>query len=104
LLRAIFGDKAGDVKDASLKAKPGMSGVVIDTQLFSRRKSDPATKKAEEARLEQIENQLARDIAELDETFFERFFEISHNETSGGIELRDGTVVVSEGGKITKKA
>ena len=42
LLRAIFGDKAGDVKDASLKAKPGMKGVVIHTQLFSRRKSRPA--------------------------------------------------------------
>src|SRR6056300_411669 len=42
LLRAIFGDKAGDVKDASLKAPPGMKGVVIDTKLFSRRKLDPA--------------------------------------------------------------
>jgi DNA-directed RNA polymerase subunit beta len=104
LLRAIFGDKAGDVKDASLKAKPGMNGVVIDTQLFSRRKADPATKKAEEARLEQIENQLARDIGELDERFYERFFELAHNETSGGIEMRDGTVVVSEGGKVTKKS
>ena len=104
LLRAIFGDKAGDVKDASLKAKPGMNGVVIDTQLFSRRKADPATKKAEEARLEQIQNQLARDVGELDEKFYERFFELAHNETSGGIELRDGSVVVSEGGKVTKKA
>ena len=104
LLRAIFGDKAGDVKDASLKAKPGMQGVVIDTQLFSRRKADPATKKAEEMRLEQIENQLARDVAELDEQFYERFFELGHNETSGGVELRDGTVVVSEGGKVTKKS
>ncbi len=104
LLRAIFGDKAGDVKDASLKAKPGMKGVVIDTQLFSRRKADPATKKAEEMRLEQIENELARDVAELNERFYERFFELAHNETSGGVELRDGTVVVSEGGKVTKKA
>ncbi len=104
LLRAIFGDKAGDVKDASLKAPPGMKGVVIGTQLFSRRKTDPATKKAEEMRLEQIEGQLARDIGELDERFYERFFEIAHNQTSGGIELRDGTVLVSEGGKVTKKA
>ncbi|MEP0548527.1 MAG: DNA-directed RNA polymerase subunit beta [Rhodothermales bacterium] len=104
LLRAIFGDKAGDVKDASLKAKPGMKGVVINTQLFSRRKADPATKKAEEARLEQIENQIARDVAELNERFYERFFELAHNETSGGVELRDGSVVVSEGGKVTKKS
>jgi DNA-directed RNA polymerase subunit beta len=104
LLRAIFGDKAGDVKDASLKAPPGMKGVVIGTQLFSRRKTDPATKRAEEARLKQIDDQLERDLSELNERFYERFFEIGHNATSGGVETRDGRVVVSEGGKLTKKS
>jgi DNA-directed RNA polymerase subunit beta len=58
LLRAIFGDKAGDVKDASLKAPPGMKGVVIDTKLFSRRKLDPASKKEENKRLAEIEKDL----------------------------------------------
>ena len=104
LLRAIFGDKAGDVKDASLRAKPGMKGVVIDTKLFSRRKSDPVTKKAEERRLQQIEAELSRDLADLDEKFYDRFFELSHGHTSGGVELRDNSIVVSEGGKLTKKA
>jgi DNA-directed RNA polymerase subunit beta len=104
LLRAIFGDKAGDVKDASLKAPPGMKGVVIGTQLFSRRKTDPATKRAEEARLKQIEDQLDRELSELNERFYERFFELTHNETSGGVETRDGRVIVSEGGKVTKRS
>ena len=65
LLRAIFGDKAGDVKDASLKAPPGMKGVVIDTKLFSRRKLDPASKRAELQRLSEIDAKLvAQGIAD----------------------------------------
>ncbi|MEL6713025.1 MAG: DNA-directed RNA polymerase subunit beta, partial [Planctomycetota bacterium] len=104
LLRAIFGDKAGDVKDASLKAKPGMKGVVIDTQLFSRRKTDPITKKAEERRLTEIDAALGRELSSLRDSFYERFFNIAQSETSEGVELRDGTIVVSEGGKITKAA
>ena len=104
LLRAIFGDKAGDVKDASLKAKPGMKGVVIHTQLFSRRKSDPLTKKAEERRLEEIDATLGREIDALQQSFYDRFFSLAQNRKSNGVELRDGTVVVSEGGKVTKTA
>ena len=104
LLRAIFGDKAGDVKDASLKAKPGMRGVVIDTRLFSRRKSDPVTKKAEERRLVEIEEEFAREVEALQESFFKRFFTIANNEKAAApIEMRDGTVVLSEGVKITRR-
>ena len=44
LLKAIFGDKAGDVRDASLKAPPGMDGIVIDIKVFSRREKDEGTK------------------------------------------------------------
>ncbi len=55
LLKAIFGEKAGDVKDASLKAPPGMKGVVLDSKLFTRKKKDPKTKKQDKKRLEQIE-------------------------------------------------
>ncbi|GAB5534606.1 MAG: DNA-directed RNA polymerase subunit beta [Rubricoccaceae bacterium] len=104
LLRAIFGDKAGDVKDASLKAKPGMKGVVIDTKLFSRRKTDAVTKKAEEKRLEEIQRQLGREVEALQSSFYERFFSLINGRKVGGaIELRDGTVVLSEGAKVTKK-
>ena len=97
LLRAIFGDKAGDVKDASLKAKPGMDGVVIDTKLFSRRQLDPASKKMEEMRLEEIENNLERDLADLDERFWDKFLNIVGDAKSAGVEDREGRVIVSEG-------
>ncbi len=56
LLKAIFGEKAGDVKDASLKAPPGMKGVVISTKLFTRKKKDPKTKKHDKKLLDEIEN------------------------------------------------
>ncbi len=105
LLRAIFGDKAGDVKDASLKAKPGMNGIVIDTMLFSRRKTDAITKKAEEKRLEEIKRQLDREVDALQQSFYERFFGlIGAKQAGAAIELRDGTVVISEGAKYTKTA
>ncbi|MGB3543665.1 DNA-directed RNA polymerase subunit beta [Rubrivirga sp.] len=105
LLRAIFGDKAGDVKDASLKAKPGMNGVVIDTMLFSRRKTDAITKKAEEKRLEEIGRQLEREVEALQQSFYERFFALMGAKKAGSaVELRDGTVVVSEGAKLSKTA
>ena len=105
LLRAIFGDKAGDVKDASLKAKPGMKGVVIDTKLFSRRKTDAVTKKAEEKRLEEIDRQITREVEALQTSFYERFLGVANNRKVGAaVEMRDGTIVISEGGKLQKKA
>jgi DNA-directed RNA polymerase subunit beta len=61
LLKAIFGDKAGDVKDASLKAHAGMNGIVIATKLFSRKKKDAKTRKEDRQRLEELEEKFARD-------------------------------------------
>ena len=58
LLKAIFGDKAGDVKDASLKAPPGLKGIVIKTRLFSRKRKDADAKKAEKKAIEQLEKSL----------------------------------------------
>ncbi len=55
LLKAIFGEKAGDVKDASLKAPPGLKGIVIDTKLFSRKKKDAQTKKSDKKALENLD-------------------------------------------------
>ncbi len=104
LLRAIFGDKAGDVKDASLKAKQGMEGgVVIDTKLFSRRELDPASKKMEEKRLENIENQHERKLKDLNERFWDKFFTLVEDATSGGIEDRDGTVVLPEDAEFERE-
>ena len=104
LLRAIFGDKAGDVKDASLKAPPGMKGVVIDTKLFSRRKLDPASKKIEQQRLAEIEDQHQREIANLSNGFWEKFYSLVEGKTSAGVEDREGRVILSEGAKFTKDA
>ncbi len=55
LLKAIFGEKAGDVKDASLKATPGLKGIVIDTRLFSRKKKDPSTRRKEKKSLDELD-------------------------------------------------
>ena len=105
LLRAIFGDKAGDVKDASLKAKPGMEGgVVIDTKLFSRRELDPASKKMEEKRLENIENEHERKLEDLNERFWNKFFGLVEDATSAGLEDRDGEVILSEGADFEEEA
>ena len=103
LLRAIFGDKAGDVKDASLKAPPGMDGVVIDTQLFSRRSSDPESKKREHQQLAEIESTFDRELKKLHEEFSKKFFELFEGATAkADIESKDGEIVVSQGAQILK--
>lgn len=103
LLRAIFGDKAGDVKDASLKAPPGMKGVVIDTKLFSRRKLDPASKKYEQQRLSEIEGELTRNMAELNETFWAKFLKLVVGRKAVAYIDREGRTVVPEGAKVAKE-
>ncbi|GAB5522021.1 MAG: DNA-directed RNA polymerase subunit beta [Rhodothermales bacterium] len=104
LLRAIFGDKAGDVKDASLKAPPGMKGVVIDTKLFSRRKLDPASKKLEQQRMAEIEEQFEREVGRLTRTFWEKFFNLVDGKPSVGLEDRDGVILVMPDAPYTKDA
>jgi DNA-directed RNA polymerase subunit beta len=105
LLRAIFGDKAGDVKDASLKAPPGMKGVVIDTQLFSRRSSDPESKKREHQQLALVETTFDRDLARLQSDLSEKFFDLVDGyKTTSNIESRDGAIIVLKGAKILKSS
>ncbi len=104
LLRAIFGDKAGDVKDASLKAKPGMDGVVIDTELFSRRQLDPASKKMEERRLQAIDRNEERELEDLDDRFWTKFFKITKKATSAGFADRDGNTILEEGDAFDEEA
>ena len=67
LLRAIFGDKAGDVKDASLKAGPSLEGVVIDKKLFPRAVKDRKSKNVEKPILDKIESEFVRSVEELTE-------------------------------------
>ena len=101
LLRAIFGDKAGDVKDASLKTPPSIAGVVIDTKLFSRAKK---TSKAEEkAQLEKLDNKHDKAVKELKNTLIDKLFEIVNGKTSQGVYNVYKELLVPKGVKFTQK-
>ncbi len=103
LLRAIFGDKAGDVKDASLKAPPGMRGVVIDTKLFSRKKKDAESKKEEKKRLEEIEKWLKAAKSEVHDKLVDKLAGLLEDEVSTGIRARDGSVVIRSGTSLKRE-
>jgi len=101
LLRAIFGDKAGDVKDASLKTPPSISGVVIDTKLFSRAKK---TSKAEEkSQLDKLEARHEKAVRELRETLVEKLFTIVNGKTSQGVYNVYKELLIAKGVKFTQK-
>jgi DNA-directed RNA polymerase subunit beta len=101
LLRAIFGDKAGDVKDASLKTPPSIAGVVIDTKLFSRAKK---TSKAEEkAQLEKLDTKHDKATKELKNVLIEKLFEIVNGKTSQGVYNVYKELQVPKGVKFTQK-
>ena len=102
LLRAIFGDKAGDVKDASLKASPSLSGVVIDKKLFSRVTKDKKGK-ATKTLLDQIDEKLDKDIAALRAKLEDKLFQLVSGKTSQGVKDYFGTEVVPKGVKFTLK-
>jgi len=85
LLKAIFGDKAGDVKDASLKAPPGMKGVVVGSRLFSRKKKDPKAKKIEKKQIEEIDRKLIDNEERLREIRNQKLLYILKGKVSGGI-------------------
>jgi DNA-directed RNA polymerase subunit beta len=94
LLKAIFGDKAGDVKDASLKATPGLKGVVIGTKLFSRKKKDSESKKEDKRKLDALDRQRRKDLKELDEKLGQKLDILLSGEKSAGIRDRDGQIVI----------
>lgn len=103
LLRAIFGDKAGDVKDASLKAPPGMKGVVINKKLFSRKQRDTETKKEEKRKLEMLENERQTAIRELRFRLAEKLGIIFDGKESIGIRDIDGSIVIRSGTLLKKE-
>ncbi len=102
LLRAIFGDKAGDVKDASLKASPSLTGVVIDKKLFSRVTKDKKGK-ATKTLLDQIDEKLEREIAALRSKLEDKLFQLVSGKTSQGVKDYYGTEIVPKGVKFTLK-
>ncbi len=86
LLRAIFGDKAGDVKDASMKAQPSLHGVVIDTKLYSRAgKESKKSKAAEKLAQEKIDEKFAEQIADLTKILVDKLMQILDGKTTVGI-------------------
>jgi len=103
LLRAIFGDKAGDVKDASLKAPPSLSGVVIDKKLFSRVIKDRKAKTEEKPVLAKIDAERDKDLAELKSRLVEKLFQLVNGKTSQGIYNNFKEEVVAKGVKFTVK-
>ncbi|MCF8346727.1 MAG: DNA-directed RNA polymerase subunit beta, partial [Bacteroidales bacterium] len=103
LLRAIFGDKAGDVKDASLKAGPSLYGVVIDKKLFSRtvkeRKSKPVTKQI----TDKIDEEYLRNIEDLRSLLIEKLFTLVNGKTSQGVKDYLNADIIPKGTKFTMK-
>ncbi|MFZ1976495.1 MAG: DNA-directed RNA polymerase subunit beta [Bacteroidota bacterium] len=97
LLKAIFGEKAGDVKDASLKAPPGMKGIVISTKLFSRKKKDTESKKEDKKKLEALDRANRKDLNELHDKLGRKLDQVLAGEKSIGIRDTDGTVVIRAG-------
>ena len=101
LLRAIFGDKAGDVKDASLKTPPSIKGVVIDTKLFSRAKK--MSKEVERKALEKLEVTHERNLKILKDRLIEKLFTIVNGKTSQGIYNVYKELLLAKGAKFTQK-
>lgn len=97
LLKAIFGEKAGDVKDASLKAPPGMKGVVIDTKLFTRKKKDPKTKKQDKKKIEEIELWYQIELERVKNLRNEKLLQLLENQKSGTIRDKESGKTIFKG-------
>ena len=94
LLRAIFGDKAGDVKDASLRATPGLKGTVIKTRLFSRKRKDADSKKKEKRQMEELELSHQRKLSAHYASLIEKLTALTQGQTTTGVRDLDGTVAL----------
>lgn len=103
LLRAIFGDKAGDVKDASLKADSSLRGVVINKKLFSRNIKDKKKRSEEKLKLEEIENTYKAKFDELRNTLLEKLGTLVNGKTSQGVKNDLDEEIIGKGVKFTTK-
>lgn len=103
LLRAIFGDKAGDVKDASLKAGPSLSGVVIEKKLFSRAVKDRKSKTVEKPIIDKIEADFERGVDELKTRLVDKLFILVNGKTSQGVKDYLNVDVIPKSTKFTLK-
>ncbi|MDR1675682.1 MAG: DNA-directed RNA polymerase subunit beta [Tannerella sp.] len=104
LLRAIFGDKAGDVKDASLKATPSLRGVVIDTTLFFRNIKKKTTRLTDKAVLPKLDEEYEKKIVGLKSILIEKLLLLTSGKTSQGVKDYLNTDMIPRGSKFTRKA
>ncbi len=103
LLRAIFGDKAGDVKDASLKAPPSLNGVVIETKLFSRPKKDKNLRAKAKKEVEDLKAKYNSELKAVKNVMIEKLVELLEGKTSQGVRHRFGDEILTKGAKFGKK-
>ena len=103
LLRAIFGDKAGDVKDASLKVPPSIKGVVIDKKLFSRAVKDKKAKTNEKAILEQIDKEYEKELGALKNVLIEKMMQLLNGMSSAGVFNKYKEEQIKKGVKFSAK-
>jgi DNA-directed RNA polymerase subunit beta len=101
LLRAIFGDKAGDVKDASLKASPSLKGVVIDKKLFSKAIKNRSAKAEDKKRIAAIDEEFECKVADLKAILIDKLLELTADKLSMGIKDYMGADLIPAGVKIT---
>ncbi len=104
LLKAIFGDKAGDVKDASLKARPSFKGVVIDKKLFSKSIKDKRTRAMDKETVAELEKDFNKLSADLKSVLVNKLFTLLSGKTSQGIVSLLGDDLIPKGVKYTLKA
>ena len=103
LLRAIFGEKAGDVRDSSLKAPPGLKGVVIDTRVYFRKERDKRSKKKDKKRIDELKEEITLEIAEIEKVRLARLNEfLADTQTNEITNFHTGEVIIPAGKKWTK--
>ncbi|WP_442844741.1 DNA-directed RNA polymerase subunit beta [Leeuwenhoekiella sp. H156] len=103
LLRAIFGDKAGDVKDASLKASPSLRGVVIDKKLFARAIKDKRKRAKDKEDISALEAEYDQKFDELKAVLVDKLFQLVNGKTAQGVKNDLGEEVLPKGKKFTLK-
>ncbi len=104
LLRAIFGEKAGDVRDSSLKSPPGMKGIVVETRVFSRKERDKKTKKTDKERIDELRASMSERIQEITQARDKKLLELLDGKDAE--EIRDGStgeLILGKGKKYNEK-
>ena len=102
LLRAIFGEKAGDVKDASLKASPSLHGVVIGKKLFAKAQKSRAEKKADKEILKRMDSEFEKEAGKLKDIMLDRLLELTADYVSKGVKDYSGAEIIAKGSQFMR--